>query len=134
MSQTFSVSGLNCQSCVNHVTGALSALAGVLTSGLLRGVMIGAIISLVLLIGRASRPHVATLGRIPGTRRFSDQERHPDNELVPGLRIFRPEAIETMPTLPERVRLLTSRIGSLPHPAISRIDEFSEEKQTHKNK
>jgi copper chaperone CopZ len=29
MSQTFSVSGLNCQSCVNHVTGALSALAGV---------------------------------------------------------------------------------------------------------
>lgn len=29
MSQTFSVTGLNCQSCVNHVTGALSALAGV---------------------------------------------------------------------------------------------------------
>ena len=29
MSQTFSVSGLNCQSCVNHVTGALSALSGV---------------------------------------------------------------------------------------------------------
>ena len=28
MSQTFSVSGLNCQSCVNHVTGALSALPG----------------------------------------------------------------------------------------------------------
>ncbi len=29
MAQTFSVTGLNCQSCVNHVTGALSALAGV---------------------------------------------------------------------------------------------------------
>ena len=29
MSQTFSVTGLNCQSCVNHVTGALTALAGV---------------------------------------------------------------------------------------------------------
>ena len=29
MSQTFSVSGLNCQSCVNHVSGALSALPGV---------------------------------------------------------------------------------------------------------
>ena len=29
VSQTFSVSGLNCQSCVNHVTGALSALSGV---------------------------------------------------------------------------------------------------------
>jgi copper chaperone CopZ len=29
MSQTFSVTGLSCQSCVNHVTGALTALAGV---------------------------------------------------------------------------------------------------------
>jgi MFS superfamily sulfate permease-like transporter len=38
---------------------------GVLGQGLLRGVIIGAIISLVLLIRRASRPHVALLGRIP---------------------------------------------------------------------
>jgi high affinity sulfate transporter 1 len=71
---------------------AVSALVGVLSSGLLRGVLIGAIISLVLLIRRASRPHVALLGRIPGTRRFSDRERHPDNELIPGVLIFRPEA------------------------------------------
>ena len=54
--------------------------------------MIGAIISLVLLIRRASRPHVASLGRIPGTRRFSDHERHPDNERIPGVLIFRPES------------------------------------------
>jgi len=71
---------------------AIAALLGVLSSGLLRGVLIGAIISLVLLIRRASRPHVAVLGRIPGTRRFSDHERHPDNELIPGVLIFRPES------------------------------------------
>jgi sulfate permease, SulP family len=71
---------------------AVGALVGVLSSGLLRGVMIGAVISLVLLIRRASRPHVAFLGRIAGTRRFSDRERHPDNELIPGVLIFRPEA------------------------------------------
>jgi sulfate permease, SulP family len=71
---------------------AIGALAGVLSSGLLRGVMIGAVISLVLLIRRASRPHVAFLGRIPDTRRFSDRERHPDNELIPGVLIFRPES------------------------------------------
>ena len=29
MPQTFSVTGLNCQSCVNHVTEALSGLSGV---------------------------------------------------------------------------------------------------------
>jgi MFS superfamily sulfate permease-like transporter len=71
---------------------AMAALVGVLGSGLLRGVMIGAVISMVQLIRRASRPHVAVLGRIPGTRRFSDLERHPDNEPVPRMLIFRSEA------------------------------------------
>ena len=41
---------------------------------------------------RASRPHVAVPRTHPGTRRFSDCERHPDNELVPGVLIFRPES------------------------------------------
>src|SRR5437773_2381489 len=71
---------------------AIAALLGVLGSGLLRGVMIGAMISLVQLLRTASRPHVAFLGRIPGTSRFSDRERHPDNELIPGVLIFRPES------------------------------------------
>jgi high affinity sulfate transporter 1 len=71
---------------------AMAALLGVLGSGLLRGVLIGAIISLVLLLRRASRPHVAQLGRISGTRRFSDHHRHPENELIPGVLIFRPES------------------------------------------
>jgi MFS superfamily sulfate permease-like transporter len=71
---------------------ALASLAGVLSSGLLRGVMIGAVISLVQLLRRASKPHVAFLGRIPGTQRFSDYERHSDNELIPGVLIFRPES------------------------------------------
>ena len=70
----------------------MAAIVGVLGQGLLRGVMIGAIISLMLLIRRASRPHVAFLGRIAGTRRFSDRERHPDNELIPGVLVFRPES------------------------------------------
>src|SRR5499427_1177327 len=71
---------------------AIAALLGVRGSGLLRGVMIGAIISLVQLLRTASRPHVAFLGRIAGSRRFSDRERHPDKELVPGVLIFRPES------------------------------------------
>jgi high affinity sulfate transporter 1 len=71
---------------------AMATILGVLGSGLLRGVMIGAAISLVQLMHRSSRPHVAVLGRIPGTRRFSDMARHPDNEVTPGALIFRPEA------------------------------------------
>src|SRR6266496_3497857 len=71
---------------------AMAALLGVLGSGLLRGVLIGAIISLVQLLRRASRPHVAFLGRIPGTRRFSDLARHPDNEPIPGALLVRIES------------------------------------------
>src|SRR6476619_6710910 len=72
---------------------AMAAFAGVLTFGLLRGVMLGALISLVQLVRISSRPHVAFLGRIPGTRRFSDRDRHADNELIPGVMIFRPESL-----------------------------------------
>jgi sulfate permease, SulP family len=71
---------------------AVTAFIGVLTFGLLLGVMIGAVISLVQLVHASSRPHVAVLGRIPGTRRFSDCERHQDNQLIPEVMIFRPES------------------------------------------
>jgi MFS superfamily sulfate permease-like transporter len=71
---------------------AVAAFAGVLTFGLLNGVMLGALISLVQLVRISSRPHVALLGRIPGTRRFSDRDRHEGNELIPNVMIFRPES------------------------------------------
>ncbi|MEI8388001.1 MAG: STAS domain-containing protein, partial [Verrucomicrobiota bacterium] len=71
---------------------AATALLGVLCFGLLKGVLVGAIISLVLLIRRASTPHVAFLGRIPGARRYSDIERHADNEPTPGVVAFRVES------------------------------------------
>jgi MFS superfamily sulfate permease-like transporter len=44
------------------------------------------------MLARTSRPHVAFLGRIPGTNNYSDLERHPENELLPGVIAFRPEA------------------------------------------
>jgi len=71
---------------------AVGALLGVLGQGLLRGVLAGVILSLLLLIRRASRPHVAFLGRIPGSRRFSDIERHPDNQSIPNVVAFRVES------------------------------------------
>jgi SulP family sulfate permease len=70
---------------------AMAALAGVLLLGILQGVLLAAALSLVLLIAMAARPRVVFLGRIPGTRRYSDLERHSDNEATPGALIFRPE-------------------------------------------
>jgi len=68
------------------------AFGSVLVLGILKGVMVAAVASLLLLLRRAARPHVAFLGRIPGTRSFSDLERHPDNEPVPGVLVVRVEA------------------------------------------
>jgi sulfate permease, SulP family len=41
---------------------------------------------------RASRPHVAFLGRMPGTNLYSDLARHPENEPLASVIAFRPEA------------------------------------------
>jgi sulfate permease, SulP family len=73
-------------------TIAMVALIGVLLLGILKGVLVAAIASILMLLAGAARPHVAFLGRIPGTRRYSDLERHPDNEAVPGVVIFRVES------------------------------------------
>jgi anti-anti-sigma factor len=45
-----------------------------------------------MLLARVSRPHVAFLGRIPGTDGYSDVERHPENEPLAHAIAFRPEA------------------------------------------
>ena len=71
---------------------AMVALLGVLLLGILKGVLVAVIVSLLMLLATAARPNVAFLGRIPGSRRYSDLERHPDNENVPGVLIFRVEA------------------------------------------
>lgn len=71
---------------------ACVALVGVLIFGILEGVIIAAIVTLVLIIKAVSIPHVAILGRIPGTKRYSDVVRNPDNELFPQLLLFRVES------------------------------------------
>jgi high affinity sulfate transporter 1 len=71
---------------------AMVALGGVLLLGILKGVLFAAIASILMLLAGAARPHVAFLGRIPGTKRFSDLARHPDNESLAGIVIFRTES------------------------------------------
>lgn len=71
---------------------ALVAFVGVLLLGILKGVAVSAIASILFLLRMMAKPHVAVLGRIPGSTRFSDARRHISNELFPGLFLFRIEA------------------------------------------
>jgi len=68
---------------------AMAALFGVLGSGLLRGVLIGAVLSILMLLRRASRPPTTELGRVPGTDQFADRIRNPENRREPGVFVFR---------------------------------------------
>jgi MFS superfamily sulfate permease-like transporter len=71
---------------------ATIAIIGVLLLGILQGILLAALVSILLLLARASRPHVAFLGRIPGTNSYSDLARHPENEPLGNVIAFRPEA------------------------------------------
>src|SRR5262245_52415795 len=64
---------------------ALLALVGVLLFGLLDGLLLAAVGSLVMLIAHASRPVVVVLGREPSTGHFVSRARNPRaSETPPG--------------------------------------------------
>ena len=105
---------------------AVAAFGGVLTFGLLRGVMIGAAISLVQLVRASSHPHVALLGRIPGTRRFSDCDRHADNELIPNVMIFRPESALVYFNVDNVYDAILNRVRAEPTPPKLIVFDLSE--------
>jgi MFS superfamily sulfate permease-like transporter len=71
---------------------AMVATIGVLAFGILKGVLLAAIFSILLLLKRASRPRIALLGRMRGFDLFADSSRNPEVEYIPGVLILRVEA------------------------------------------
>ena len=71
---------------------AAIAFGAVLLLGILQGILLAALASVLMLLARVSQPHVAFLGRVPGTNAYSDLDRHPENEPLRGILAFRPEA------------------------------------------
>ncbi len=68
---------------------ALSATAlGVIIVGVEHGIVLGVAISLAVIVWRGSRPHIAVLGRLPGTEHFRNIERHAV-ETMPGWLLLR---------------------------------------------
>ena len=72
---------------------AMAALVGVVLTTVLTGLVGAVLLSLGFLLYRASRPHVAALGRLPGSHvTYADLARHADAEPVPGLVMVRLDA------------------------------------------
>jgi len=100
---------------------ATIALVAVLLLGILQGILLAALASVLLLLARVSRPHVAFLGRIPGTNNYSDLERHPENEPLPGVIAFRPEASLIYVNADAVLEAVLNRLGEAASSAIRLI-------------
>src|SRR5262249_18453324 len=68
---------------------AVLTLLGVITVGVLPGVVVAVGVALVQLVARASHPHDAVLGREHGGHVLVDITTLPDVETFPGLVVFR---------------------------------------------
>ena len=72
---------------------ALIAFLGVILIDVLQGMVLGLFFSLLFFIYKSSRPHMSSLGHVPGVPgAYSDLTRHPDNIAVPGTLILRLDA------------------------------------------
>jgi len=68
---------------------SMIALIGVLFFGLLDGLLLAAVGSLIILIARASRPNVVILGRDPATGQYVNRARYPGASAPPGALVAR---------------------------------------------
>jgi high affinity sulfate transporter 1 len=107
---------------------AIAALVGVLGSGPVNGVLLGAAISIVLLLRQASRPRVTELARLPGTTYYADRVRPPEKDITPGVLVVRCESallyfnveyvrerlFELLAARPDPIRLVVFFMGAVP--------------------
>ena len=70
---------------------AVTALVGVLSTSVMVGLAIAVLLSVVMLLYRASRPYIAILGK-RASGEYGDMGRHADAQPIPGLVILRLDA------------------------------------------
>ena len=105
------------------------ALAGVLLIDVLQGMVIGLVASLLFVVYKTSRPHISSLGRVPGVPgAYSDLTRHPESMPVPGVLIVRVDGqlyYANALTVRDRVKAMIAEMESPPRAVI--FDSTSQE-------
>lgn len=67
----------------------MGAALGILFFGVIQGILIGVVLSLLMLISRASKPSIRKLARDPETDAYLDADRHEGLEETPGVLVVR---------------------------------------------
>ena len=93
---------------------AIAAIVGVLSAGVLAGVVIGVVLSLGWLVYVATTPPMSLLGHERGTQVFRDLSENPDDETFPGVAVLRLDSglfFATAQALEDRIRELAEADG-----------------------
>ena len=96
----------------------LATFLGVVVLGVESGILAGVALSLGVLVWRSSHPHIAVVGRVPGTEHFRNVDRHAV-QTVPGLLAVRPDEslyFANATVLEARIEALLAK-----DPAVSRV-------------
>ena len=86
---------------------AAAAIVGVLSSGVLAGVVIGVVLSLGWLVYVTTSPQLPALGRQPGTQVFRELDENPGDETFSGIAVLRLDSglfFATAEALDDRIR------------------------------
>lgn len=95
----------------DFVMAAVTA-AGVLTLGVLPGIIVGVVVSLLEVLRRAAMPYTAVLGRTGDGQAFRDIDNYHEAETLPGLVVYRFDAplfFANADTLRAEIRQLTAQ-------------------------
>jgi len=113
---------------------------GVLIAGVEAGIALGILLSLLAILWQASRPHIAIIGRVPGTEQFRNVNRvavetHPellalrvDENLffgnMPAVEVELQRALAAQPTT-RHVLFVMSSVSSIDMTALERLEELN---------
>ncbi len=97
-------------------------LLGVILIDVAEGMVIGLLASLLFVVYKSSRPHLSSLGRVPGVPgAYSDLTRHPENQAVPGILILRldgPVYYANAQTVREKIKAMIAQADPSPHSVV----------------
>jgi MFS superfamily sulfate permease-like transporter len=96
---------------------ALAVIAGELVLGVLQGIGLGVVISLLMLIYRTSHLGSAVLGQLPGEQAYRDVRLHSEARTFPGLVIFNPGGALFFASIGQFERDLRSALAQTEPPA-----------------
>lgn len=69
-----------------------ATFAATLLLGIEEGILVGAALSVTVVLDQITRPHICELGRIPGTKEYRNVERHPEAVVESDIAVLRMDA------------------------------------------